>query len=576
VRPRSGTYFPHKTRSGIMRLLHSETLSFHEFYDGGVPPYAILSHTWGEQEMTFKDMRKRRNFPKERYRKIQNCAYRARKDGYSFIWVDTCCIDKSSSAELTEAINSMYQWYKESQVCYTYLEDYLGNQKDFRNETLNLSRCRWFTRGWTLQELLAPHDVKFFSRDWQFLGSKSDDYMREFLPKITGIPEEYICGEDISGASVAQRMVWASKRKTTRVEDIAYSLLGIFNVNMPLLYGEREKAFIRLQEEIIKKTEDQSIFVWTSTENGSRPLETLQERVWGNKSTPMESTGLLAPSPANFHYNARHDSGQRFSPEYSATMKGLKISLQLLPLDPVNDIYLAKLKASDGFTSGRVDEADYYLILLRCISLDQKQYSRIRSDIVIYETKFKRYEKSIRKLLNREQSLGEFYVTSSPLHDSFGVLHVLVKTEGKSPRFSFSCERAYYFTKSKEMELEVDDSSVDSSLEDDSDRIALHCLIRPFQKRFILLVHRAPSMVCLFSLHRNCETPYSELSTDMDHNQWRIAHWGEEISETVVCGSAELDVTVEPVRVSVQTSGVELLLRVSEKNELSSETYSIR
>ena len=163
------------------------------------------------------------------------------------------CIDKTSSAELSEAINSLYAWYEQSRECYVFLDD-VNTYNEFRDS-------RWFTRGWTLQELLAPSSVLFYSGDGPFLGSRSDLAMK--IAKATGIQSHYILKEQtLTQASVAQRMCWASARQTTRLEDIAYSLLGIFQVNMPLLYGEGSKAFIRLQLAIIETSDDDSVFAW--------------------------------------------------------------------------------------------------------------------------------------------------------------------------------------------------------------------------------------------------------------------------------------------------------------------------
>ena len=162
---------------------------------------------------------------------------------------DLCCIDKTSSAELSEAINSMYRWYQESGVCYAYLADVPPNA---------FSKSRWFTRGWTLQELIAPSTVIFLDQKWQEIGTKSS--LQRVISEITGIPTDILLGGDLEDASIAQRMSWASKRETTRVEDAAYCLMGIFSIHMPMLYGEGERAFIRLQEEIMRVSDDHSLF----------------------------------------------------------------------------------------------------------------------------------------------------------------------------------------------------------------------------------------------------------------------------------------------------------------------------
>ncbi|KUJ14849.1 HET-domain-containing protein, partial [Mollisia scopiformis] len=245
-----------------MRLLNVGTKQLKDFMgDDNIPEYAILSHTWGEDEVTFDGLLDLFVKSKLGYTKIDYCCQQALEDGLEWVWIDTCCIDKSSSAELSEAINSMFRWYQNAVCCYVYLSDYfqstgsdeVGNASGFAN-------CRWFTRGWTLQELLAPKTVLFYSRTWIYLGSK--DTLCKTLSEITGIERETLEGEALNRTSIARRMYWAAGRVTTRTEDLAYCLLGIFDVNMPLLYGEGEKAFFRLQEEIIKSSSDQSLFAW--------------------------------------------------------------------------------------------------------------------------------------------------------------------------------------------------------------------------------------------------------------------------------------------------------------------------
>jgi hypothetical protein len=222
-----------------------------------IPPYAILSHTWTEdEEVLFKDLVDSTAKGKEKkagYAKIQFCGEQAERDGLKFFWVDTCCIDKSDSAELQDALNSMFRWYRNAAKCYVYLEDVSCQQDADGNPSWELAfrNSRWFTRGWTLQELIAPTIVEFFSKERKHLGDKKS--LAQHIHNITSIPLGALQGNTLSDLSIEERMSWVRKRNTTRKEDKAYSLFGIFGVQMPLLYGEGEDgAFERLREEISK------------------------------------------------------------------------------------------------------------------------------------------------------------------------------------------------------------------------------------------------------------------------------------------------------------------------------------
>jgi hypothetical protein len=254
-----------------MRLIDAETLELHEFIDSYIPQYTILSHTWGRDEVSLHDMLSGNANVKEGYEKIKRCCETAISDGFKYAWVDTCCIDKASSTELSEAINSMYRWYQESQVCYVILSDVPSDENCY-HEISSFRRSRWFTRGWTLQELIAPSSVIFYGKDWKEIGTKSS--LHNLIIEITCIHRDILLGTKYLGQfGIAQKMSWASRRETTRSEDIAYCLMGIFNVNMPLLYGEGEKAFLRLQEQIVNSSNDDSILAWTTaTDNRSSCL----------------------------------------------------------------------------------------------------------------------------------------------------------------------------------------------------------------------------------------------------------------------------------------------------------------
>ncbi|KAF4453124.1 hypothetical protein F53441_4121 [Fusarium austroafricanum] len=309
-----------------MRLINTHTLAFKELYRSNLPKYAILSHTWGPEEVTFQDWADRETLKeKAGFKKIVEMCEQAKSDGYLYAWVDTNCIDKSSSAELTEAINSMFTWYRQADICYAYLSDVptfkpLSYAKEFR-------QSRWFKRGWTLQELLAPEQVIFYAADWSRIGTKAT-LVRD-IAAASGISIKYLCPEKTTlaasqgdwavglgtlchKASVAERMSWLSRRETTRLEDMAYCMLGIFGISMPLLYGEGPRAFLRLQEEILKSSDDHSLFCWSWTIG------------------PIQSS-LLSPRPHSFLEASQYQVYPNMRPSpYTMTNAGLSIRLPLI------------------------------------------------------------------------------------------------------------------------------------------------------------------------------------------------------------------------------------------------------
>ncbi|KAI3323208.1 HET-domain-containing protein [Xylariaceae sp. AK1471] len=298
-----------------MRLLNVKTGLVEEILNPLTYNYAILSHMWEEEEVSFSDMINPGFKAKEGYKKIKMARKLADEAGLRYVWIDTCCIDKSSSAELTEAINSMYRWYERSDVCYAYLSDLPSHLP----LTISLRHSRWFTRGWTLQELIAPKRVYFFDTHWNKRGTKED--LIEELSQITKISRHLLGHEQpLSAVTVAQKMSWAAGRKTTRVEDQAYCLLGIFDVNMPLLYGEEEKAFRRLQYEIIGRTADLSIFSWCLP-----PPEVArdkEERVY---------CGVLAASPDAFAgCTTLSRLPHRIHREFSVSNNGIRTQIHIL------------------------------------------------------------------------------------------------------------------------------------------------------------------------------------------------------------------------------------------------------
>jgi len=304
-----------------MRLINVESLQLVEFSEREPPLYAILSHTWGEEEVTFNDITHGHDYQKKAgYSKLRGVANVTRGLGLGYAWIDTCCIDKSSSAELSETINSMYLWYRNAAVCYAFLEDVLPTADNGPLEEASLRQSRWFTRGWTLQELLAPRHVQFYDQQWNLRGIKSEQPTRGILSRITHIDEDILLDCDlVSEVSVAQRMSWASQRKTTKPEDMAYCLMGIFGVRMPVVYGGGENTFIRLQEEIIKDLDELSILAWASPSHKKQRF-----------------SGVLAHSPSDFGHiwtsGCRWRQPPLFEGDMFSTSKGLSIVADFVSL----------------------------------------------------------------------------------------------------------------------------------------------------------------------------------------------------------------------------------------------------
>lgn len=349
-----------------MRLINTTSLELKEFFNASqIPAYAILSHCWGEEEVSLKDYL---DTPEEArhgpgWKKITDCCSIARDHGLDWAWVDTCCIDKSSTAELQEAINSMYRWYERAALCYAFLHDFDSSgmppqdgDGDASMDATNscpssgitwskLSDCKWFTRGWTLQELVAPSRVLFYDCKGKKFGAKTT--MAQRISHITGIAPNYLLKDaetPLSAASVACRMSWASKRTTTRQEDLAYCLLGIFGINLPLIYGEGDNAFTRLQETIIESTDDQSIFAWVAEQgtNHDRP------------------GSMLAPCPNAFRDSANIVPFRDTRPPARMTSRGLELCypVRKVPVDRVFDAYrttVALVSRASTFPSNRID-----------------------------------------------------------------------------------------------------------------------------------------------------------------------------------------------------------------------------
>ncbi|THV05667.1 HET-domain-containing protein [Dendrothele bispora CBS 962.96] len=318
-----------------MRLLNTGSYELKEFYTD-VPKYAILSHTWysTEEEVIFQDLQKPEVAGEKTkgWRKVKRaCAY-AQMYQFEWIWIDSCCINKESSAELSEAINSMFQYYIDAEICYVYLSDVLAKE-DPRDVKSTFRQSRWFKRGWTLQELLAPAYVEFLSEDWTKIGTKWS--LCDAISAITTIPHPVLKNGDLDKYSIAQKMSWAAMRKTTRAEDQAYCLMGLFGVSMPPIYGEGgAKAFMRLQQEIIKISEDRSIFAWIAAADDGQPR------------------GLLARSP--YEFRSSGDVGISDSDaldtksSFSFNNNGLHIHLPLIPVKKNPGVFQASLHCRSG------------------------------------------------------------------------------------------------------------------------------------------------------------------------------------------------------------------------------------
>ncbi|KAK5164485.1 uncharacterized protein LTR77_009691 [Saxophila tyrrhenica] len=353
-----------------MRLINIHTLELREF-TGQPPPYIILSHRWTSNEPTYKQFRKRNPEQEEEKdgkekgkaegntltdnRKIEDfCVFvqeqQFRQTSHNilrtyndidagtlvqWVWVDTVCIDKRSSAELSEAINSMWQWYARADRCIVYLSDVESTAGKGRfsktrpkradlDQWIQFELSAWFTRGWTLQELLAPRSVTFCDQHWSIIGALLNFHPSQFrhiglaqhVSSASGIEQRYLPGsysaKTVQGACVAEKFNWAARRRTTRPEDMAYCLLRLLDINMPLLYGEgSQKAFLRLQHEIIRQSDDESIFAWQISARPNQPF------------------GLLAPDVSWFERTRKaekivgRDTDYQSRPPYAVTNKGI-------------------------------------------------------------------------------------------------------------------------------------------------------------------------------------------------------------------------------------------------------------
>lgn len=402
-----------------------------ETLESNTPTYAILSHRCGDDDVNYEDVRgptafERRLYEdnnsglsfeevrdrsvrkRKGYSKVVGAMRQAASDGYKYIWIDTCCIDKSNSAELSEGINSMYVWYQKAAICYAILDEVPG--RDAANFEAKFEACDWFERGWTLQELLAPRKVVFLGRisegAWNMLGDRTS--LQHLISERTGIPTGCLTDpKELQRASIAQKMSWIAGRRTTKPEDIAYCLLGLFSVNMPLIYGEGPRAFMRLQEEIIKISGDQTIFAWVNIgkEDTQRPspvqiFEEMDDSSFDREmqlvpdpdkknsfSIPiLEGYGLLATSHTAFAHSGNFIPWYRptkIQPPYEMTNRGLHISLDLTPLAGMNcrGLFAADIRCS---IQNAVDELEPLGIYLKK-GENPNHYHRVRCGKLVYD-----------------------------------------------------------------------------------------------------------------------------------------------------------------------------------------------
>ncbi|KAK3988719.1 hypothetical protein QBC44DRAFT_397649 [Cladorrhinum sp. PSN332] len=376
-----------------MRLLNTTTFKITSYLNHTqAPPYAILSHTWSpdeDDEVTFQDLTSpgsaRTYQRKKGWRKIaQACRY-ANAYGWHYIWIDTCCINKTDATELCDALNSTYSWYEAADVCYAYLEDVpalptaASNGSGIKAWKNRFRGSRWFTRGWTLQELLAPTFLEFVDQEWTPIGTR-EEWAGEVM-LATGIGLRDMTG--FRECSVGTKLSWAANRQTARVEDRAYSLLGLLGVKMPLVYGEGEYAFTRLLLEVIRRYDDESIFVWRDTCQHKEGLDPF-EAAFRRSLLTMRSSPVLAPSPECFRHSKgltthRFDTNRR---GFTMTNAGLDMTAELFQLGGgrgPSPMYLIRLNCcwESGDESTATPVGDPLAFLLRQSEPDTDDLGKI-------------------------------------------------------------------------------------------------------------------------------------------------------------------------------------------------------
>lgn len=432
-----------------MRLLNVDTLKLESYHHAETtPPYAILSHVWEEEEVTFQDIdepflgkefrelqsrfdelenkfndirqlvadstihvsssvsdqsstspvesvshesHKSSNNPTRAstldrakrlkgWSKLKGCCQEAARFGLHYVWIDTCCIDKSNSSELSEAINSMFAWYRDAELCLAYLSD-----RSTVKDAFDTSQpSKWFSRGWTLQELVAPSKMIFFNRYWEPLGTRS--YLDYRIEQITSIPvvvlKNGIAGEYDEEFSIATKMSWAAQRKTTRSEDRAYSLMGLFKVNMPTLYGEGgQSAFQRLQSEIFAASGDHSILAWCSDQFRVLTRPQINDTMF-NGAPLREITKLLAPGLESFSPSPRYqDLPVNLVNRFGITSTDTAIPFYPTLLPRPYDLRTPNLKNSSSANAAKYSESSHGM---RVQLLLERVWADVRTDCHVF------------------------------------------------------------------------------------------------------------------------------------------------------------------------------------------------
>jgi len=457
-----------------MRLLYTKEIAnghyeIKEFTESETPRYAILSHTWEQGEVTLQDMEGdlARAKEKEGFHKIEKCGLLAWHMGYEWIWIDTFCIDKTSSAELSEAINSMYKWYEQAGICFAYLADV--PQKEMKNS-------RWFTRGWTLQELIAPANLEFFDAMWMRLGSK--EYHLQVISDCTSIPASLFSGEsDVDDFCIAQKMSWAANRSTSRIEDRAYSLLGLFGVHIPLIYGEGENAFVRLQEEIMRVTDDHTLFAWRHEDNRAGLLAVSPDAF-------ADSHDIIPFVPFGFQGDAATSSSRGIYLELNFTgIGGEALGIAILHCKYKND------------------EGGLIAIYLKDTSLTMKLFRRVSSANFsrLDLTKFKPYPYPLRRICieaghlrrKRKQSIEQWNIEAEKhVYPSDKVNHLMTREDPADLLLDAACSGD-----NDSVWLLLTRSHIELDSKANSGRTPLECAIRNGHKAIVeMLLEKGASI----------------------------------------------------------------------------------